>query len=108
MCVFDLKAIKHRLHDDADWWSIPAEELEEVNAGNVAFLNLGTDGVFTVDVVEEQCPGGVTSLLRCPSGRVFIGAGEEVTSDGLEPEGIRGGGFLEIAPGNYELSAVRG
>ena len=44
MCVFDIASLKHRLEDDADWWSIPDAELKEVNQGNVAFLNLGIDG----------------------------------------------------------------
>lgn len=34
---FDLVSLNHRVSDDADWWSIPEDELEEVNKGNVLF-----------------------------------------------------------------------
>ena len=43
--------------------------------------------------------------LNCPSGRVFVGAGEEVTGEGLEPEAIRGGAFIKLSPGWYSLRA---
>jgi hypothetical protein len=106
MCVFDLTCLKHRLGDDADWWSIPREEMAEVNDGNVAFLGLGEDGRYEVTVVDEPLSGDFTAVnLKCPSGRFFIGCGEEVSSDGLEPEGIRGGGFLVLPTGNYRMSA---
>ncbi|WP_373275999.1 DUF6386 family protein, partial [Serratia marcescens] len=44
LSIFDLVSLNHRVSDDADWWSIPEDELEEVNKGNVLFLNLGEDG----------------------------------------------------------------
>ena len=107
MCAFDLGALRHRLDDDADWWSVPREELAEINAGNVAFINLGADGRYEAAIVEERQPGGVVVRLRCPTGRIFVGSGEEVTGDGVEPEAIRVGGFVEVAPGAWELSITR-
>ncbi|HBB6707893.1 TPA: hypothetical protein F6U86_005168, partial [Serratia marcescens] len=53
LSIFDLVSLNHRVSDDADWWSIPEDELEEVNKGNVLFLNLGEDGQYTVRVVDN-------------------------------------------------------
>ncbi|WP_431089630.1 DUF6386 family protein [Paenibacillus sp. 8b26] len=38
LCIFDTEALKHRLDDEPDWWSIEEDELGELNQGNVAFL----------------------------------------------------------------------
>lgn len=107
LCVFDLAALKHRLKDDCDWWTLPEDELTEMNQGNVAFLGLQRDGIYEIRHSHELRDGSQTIhiLLNVPSGIVFVGAGEEVTGDGLEPELIRGGRFLEMSPGNYELRA---
>ena len=107
MCVFDLASLKHRFKDDVDWWSTPDAELEEVNRGNVAFLNLDSDGKYSFTIVVElQCPQ-VEMNLRAPSGRIFLGAAEEVTADGFEPEAIRGGMFIDVQPGEYRLGVLR-
>lgn len=103
LCVFDVASLRHRLSDDADWWSIPEDEIDEVNRGNAAFFGLGRDGLYQVEVVESLRTTDPVRLI-IPSGKVFIGAGEETTSDGLEPEGLRGG-FIQIDPGTYELHA---
>ena len=105
LCVFDLSCLKHRIDDDVDWWSIPEEELSEVNLGNVAFLGLGTDGEFAVEVVNSISQPIIKTNLKVCSGKVFIGAGEEVTADELEPDCVRGGGFISLDVGNYILSA---
>ncbi|MFK4304403.1 MULTISPECIES: DUF6386 family protein [unclassified Paenibacillus] len=42
LCVFDTEALKHRLDDEPDWWSIEEDELGELNQGNVALFNLFT------------------------------------------------------------------
>lgn len=44
IAVFDLEAIRHRMNDTADWWSIADDEILEVNQGNIAFLGLGGMG----------------------------------------------------------------
>jgi hypothetical protein len=107
MCVFDIASLKHRLKDDVDWWSTPDAELEEVNRGNVAFFNLGSDGRYSFTFLTElHCPQ-VEMNLRAPSGRIYIGAAEEVTADGFEPEAIRGGMFLDVKPGEYWLCVSR-
>lgn len=107
MCIFDLGALRHRLEDDADWWSILGEELREINLGNAAFVSLNDDGKYEVDIADKLVDSDLELNLRFPGGRVFIGAGEEVTSDGLEPECIRGGTFLELPAGVYRVAVKR-
>jgi hypothetical protein len=106
LCVFDLCQLKHRLNDDADWWTTPDAELEEMNRGNVAFLNLGSDGTYEISLNTVHDPKSVQVCLKVGSGRVFVGAAEEVTSGGLEPEGLRGV-FVDLEPGTYLLGASR-
>jgi hypothetical protein len=45
--------------------------------------------------------------LHAPSGPIFVRAAEEVTADGLEPEAVRGGMFIDIQPGEYTLCVSR-
>lgn len=103
MCVFDLACLKHRLDDDADWWTLRDAELKEMNNGNVAFIGLGIDGGYEVSIVDELPDFQVKLNLRVPSGNLFVGAGEEVTSDGLEPKAVRGGAFVTVPQGNWTL-----
>jgi len=105
LCIFDLSCLKHKLDDDVDWWSIPEEELSEINLGNVAFIGLGTDGEFIVEIVSSISQPIIKTNLKVLSGKIFIGAGEEVTADGLEPDCVRGGGFVSLDIGSYILSA---
>ncbi len=108
ICVFDLARLRHRLADDADWWSVSEEELDELNKGNVMFVSLGRDGLFEVHHVDELPVAPVVQCrLAVAGGRVFVGAGEEVTSDGLEPECVRGGAFLDLPAGVYLVKVAR-
>ncbi|MEQ9069928.1 MAG: DUF6386 family protein [Gimesia chilikensis] len=107
LCVFDLASLSHRLDDDADWWTVPGEELLEVNAGNVAFIGIGEDGKYILEISELLDDESCVVFLKCPSGQIFLGAGEEVTGEGLEPEAIRGGVFLTVVPGDYRLMIQR-
>lgn len=50
LVIYDLMSLKHRINEDVDWWSLPEDEVEEVNKGNVLFLNLGDDGVYKVNI----------------------------------------------------------
>ena len=45
--------------------------------------------------------------LHVPSGHLFVGAAEEVTAEGLEPEAVRGGMFIDVQPGEYTLRVSR-
>lgn len=107
LCVFDVSRLKHRLDADADWWCVPEAEILEVNEGNAGFFGLGADGKYDLVLASDVGSPKFSVNLQCPSGQVFIGAGEEVTSDGLEPEGLRGGGFIQLSPGNYCVSVSK-
>ncbi|HGM4927859.1 hypothetical protein I5L38_21450 [Serratia marcescens] len=105
LSIFDLVSLKYRVSDDADWWSIPEDELEEVNKGNVLFLNLGEDGQYTVRVVDNISENYKSLFLNVPSGKVFVGAGEDTSGGYLEPDGsdYMSGVFLIMDIGNYEV-----
>lgn len=109
LSVFDLAALQHRVEADADWWvHPPSVQVAEVNAGSVAFIDLGPDGPYAGKLHEEPISGASLSLLlACPSGRVFLGAAEETTADGMEPDCTRGGLLLTLQPGAYQLSIAR-
>jgi len=110
ICVFDLAALKHRLNDDADWWSAPDDEIVELNAGSVVFIKLGTDGRFEIEAsfdCEVDGPQTKSALIRCPSGQLFIGPAEQTTSDGMEPDKSHGGRLFTLEPQNYRVSVTR-
>lgn len=48
--IYDLMSLKRGINEDVDWWSLPEDEVEEVNKGNVLFLNLGDDGAYKVNI----------------------------------------------------------
>lgn len=104
LIVVDPACVRHRLGDSADWWSIPAAEVAEINCGNALFVNLGSDGVYDLDLTTETAPADVKcaeALIRNQSGQFFVGAGEFMTGEGLEPEAIYGNIFVERPPGSY-------
>ena len=112
ICVFDLQALKHRVADSADWWSDEEEELKEVNAANALFVALGSDGRYDVEVCTddrfEEPLRVVTACLTCPSGRVFIGPGEDVSGGDFEPDRRQTTGqLLTVAPGRYRVTLYR-
>jgi hypothetical protein len=72
--IYDLMSLKHRLNDDVDWWSLPEDEVEEINKGNVLFLNLGDDGTYKVHIKRDVDESTGSLFLNVPSGKVFIGA----------------------------------
>ncbi|MEC0124501.1 DUF6386 family protein [Paenibacillus pabuli] len=111
LCLYDLAALKHRMEDTPDWWSIAEDELTEVNAGNVLFLNLGDDGQYEVqwsldDSVKEVGTAEVY-YIRVPSGNVYLGAAEDVTGGELEPDESCGGMLLQLEPGNYACRVTK-
>lgn len=104
LIVVDPACVRHRLDDAADWWSIPADEVGEVNRGNALFVNLGADGVYDLNITAEYPPTGAKcaeALVRNESGRFFVGGGEYMTSEGMEPEAVYGNVFVELPPGTY-------
>ncbi|RAU47874.1 MULTISPECIES: DUF6386 family protein [unclassified Pseudomonas] len=103
--VFDLAAMKHRLSDTPDWWSIREDELHETNQGNIAFFNVGQDGKYDIAIVQDIADEDGEVYIGFPSGKVFIGAGEDTTGGDLEPDGSESiqGDILEFTPGNYKV-----
>ena len=105
LVIYDLMSLKHRINDDADWWSLPEDEVEEINKGNVLFLNLGDDGIYKIDIKNDICEYTGSLFLKVPTGKVFIGAGEDVTGGDLEPDDSDAisGEFITLEPGSYEV-----
>ena len=105
LSVFDLQCLRHRLEDEPDWWTYPpGEQITEVNNGAAAFIDLGVDGRFEVQWQDQPLQDAQLQIrLQCPGGTVFVGAGEETTSDGMEPDCKRGGRLVEVEPGTYEM-----
>jgi hypothetical protein len=106
--IFDPERLKHRLEDTCDWWSVPDEEVAEINEGNVLFLSTGTDGVYDVEVGTSEPVAGVNvveAAIKNQSGRFFVGAGEYTSGEGLEPTAKYGNIFVEFPPGIYRVSA---
>lgn len=112
--IFDEAALRHRLDGPADWWADPAAEVLEVNKGNVIFVDLGTDGTHTARVHTgaqrgevQSAPSQVGARIKCLSGRLFLGAGEETVGAGSGPDTNLGGRFLEVSPGVYHVALTR-
>ncbi|UKK83879.1 DUF736 domain-containing protein [Sphingopyxis sp. BSN-002] len=107
ICVFDLAAMSHRKDDTGDWWSIPRDELMEVRNSNALFLNLGADGRYQIEITKQCDPERAGYHLKAPSGRIFIGAGEEMSGGGFEPTGEWGGAFLSVDDPHQKVSVSR-
>jgi hypothetical protein len=107
LCIYDLQALKHRWDDTSDWWSIPEDELLEVNLGNVAFLNVGADGLYSMQQVETIEQPVVQLWINVPSGQLYVGAAENVTGGELEPEDGDNGQYISVEPGVYHLKIAR-
>ncbi|PCJ12300.1 MAG: hypothetical protein COB04_17955 [Gammaproteobacteria bacterium] len=108
IAVFDPAALAHRCGDDADWWSIPRDEISEINQGNVLFVGLGCDGGYEVDIYqnigESECPSKfVSANVRVLSGCIYIGAGEQVPAGDFGPETTYGGTLIYAEKGTIEV-----
>lgn len=109
LLVCDPAALSHRLKDEADWWCWPPEEqLGELNPGRAAFVELGEDGVYEVAIsfVGLMAPD-IEFELTCPSGQLFVGAGEEAPCKSGSPQCVRGGTFAIVRPGAVTLTLKR-
>lgn len=109
-CLFDEAALAHRLPEDADWWADPDAEVFEVNRGNMVVVDLGSDGRYTAAVGWEQNTSAlapVRAQVRCVSGRMFLGPGEDIPGGEVGPDTLSGGRFLALSPGAYRVSVHR-
>ncbi len=112
IAVFDPSALIHRCEDDADWWSVPSDEIAEINLGNVLFVGLGADGVYDVDIYRTIGESGIDSdyvsaNLKVLSGCIYIGAGEQVPAGDFGPETTYGGALIYAERGNIEVRIYR-
>lgn len=105
LVIFDLQSLKHRITDTPDWWSIEDDEIDEINNGNAVFLNLGSDGEYSINIVESLNDYNGFAYINAPSGNIFIGAGEDTTGGDLEPDDINSvsGDFINVLPGSYSV-----
>nr|CAP48498.1 putative integron gene cassette protein [uncultured bacterium] len=108
LVIFDPICLASRIEDTGDWWSIPDEELSEVNAGNVIFARLGCDGGYSFDIYrlkhDEQLPAvGLRAKVRTKMGSFYVGAGEQVIGEDIGPSTQYGGLLFAIPAGNYEV-----
>ena len=108
ICVFDIANLKHRLNDACDWWSIPEDEVLELNQGNLIIAALPQDGKYEVSILDEfkgHFDFHLSVNLNCDSGEIFIGAGEHITGDEAEPKDWKylGGKLINLEQGNYKI-----
>lgn len=110
LAIFDPTALVHRATDDSDWWSLPQTELLEVNAGNVMFVGIGSDGVYECHIYRqpppEALPNAVIAYIKNTIGSVYIGAGEEVPADGIGPSTMYGGVLVPVPAGTLAVTVA--
>mgnify|MGYP000956424141 CR=1 FL=1 len=109
ICIFDTERLKHRVNDDADWWTVDTDILGEMNEGNVLIVDVGSDGYYLLNIHDgaiESKKNSIFSRINCPSGRLYIGPAEYVTSAGLEPDSEISGIFLSLDKGNYFVTVA--
>ncbi|MEL8054631.1 MAG: DUF6386 family protein, partial [Pseudomonadota bacterium] len=71
ICIFDPDCLEHRLDDAGDWWTIPEDELLEVNRKNIVIVALPADGIYDVCFVDDFAPNSddtVKAFVECKSG----------------------------------------
>ena len=105
--VFDLACLKRRIEHDVDWWTDPAEEVEELHRRNLLIAGLGANDWYDVCVTDGSIDAAQSFSLSFPSGRVFVGPGEEISGGGDEPTGAHGGKIFVFDPGDYNVALNR-
>lgn len=107
ICIFDLAAMQHRKNDVGDWWSIPRDREQEAAKRNAMFVDVGDDGHYRIEVSQTSDNPLSGFCLATPSGRVFVGPGEEMSGGGFEPTGEWGGMFLFVDGPHQKVSVTR-
>jgi hypothetical protein len=83
-----------------------------VRRGNLLVADLRADGVYRVfvevaDVSVSSSPRTIDACVRCRSGTLFIGPGEVITGDRLQPDQDCGGLFLNVEPGVFRVGMAK-
>ncbi|MEW4372658.1 DUF6386 family protein [Paenibacillus kandeliae] len=109
LSIFDLQAIRHRMENTPDWWTIEEDELEESNYGRILFLHFENDGTYDVQIMTHIQQPQLSGFLHMPSGQLFIDAAEDTTGGDLEPDDSEAvsGNVWSVRPGVYEVQATR-
>lgn len=105
ICIFDLAAMQHRKDDVGDWWSIPRDREAEIVKCGALFVDVGDDGDYKVEISEDPNEELIGFCLASPSGKVFVGPGEEMSGAGFEPTGEWGGMFVPV-DGSYQRVSI--
>lgn len=86
ICIFDPDCLEHRIDDAGDWWTIPEDELLELNRKNIIIVALPADGFYDVCFVEDFDPNpddAVQAFIECKSRTFFVGAGEYIPGEDM-------------------------
>ncbi|MEM1036713.1 MAG: DUF6386 family protein [Pseudomonadota bacterium] len=86
ICIFDPDCLEHRLDDRGDWWTIPEDELLELNQKNVMIVALPEDSFYDVCFAKDFDPNPddmVQAFVQCKSGEFFVGAGEYIPGEDM-------------------------
>ncbi len=110
LAFYDVDALKHRLNDDADWWDLEEDLIKEINLGNMGFCDLSTDGMY--DIKINASGSSIFDLnfnLTLPSGRLFVGPGEEITGASFDPDNSKNncGKILSFPKGFINISVKK-
>ena len=69
----------------------------------VIFMDLLADGQYSIEIYNRLPDACLRMPLRVPSGKVFIGAGEDTTGGDFDPSGI----FWALPAGQYQVAWER-
>lgn len=100
LAVFDIDvARQYKYHEYHDWWTLWECALLATNAGEIAIVDLGCDGIYTIDIVNPDrlvSPPHLTINIRCPSGKLYVCPGEDIPAGGLEPDETCSGKLIQV------------
>ncbi len=109
LVVYDPACLTHRFSDTGDWWSVPAEEMLDVRAGNCLIVALGSDGRYQCKIYRDGTrvqppPSSISARVKTEMGSFYVGAGEYLPGDGMGPDTMYGGVLVSMPAGVYEVT----
>lgn len=108
LAIFDPTCLRHRRTDTCDWWSSVADEVAELNAGNLLVVGLGADGVYSCKIFRDREPypaaaSDCRALVKSEIGCFYIGAAEEIPGEGVGCSTVYGGVMISAPAGTWEV-----